>query len=419
MTDLSYITPDLRPLARPISELIGDQANARSHPERNLEALRASLASFTQRKNVVVQVKDDGTKVVRAGNGTLEAAKVLGWTHLAWAEVSEDDVQATAFAIADNRTAELAEWDDEVLSKLLVSLRDEGEDIGALGFDDRELEDLLGSLDAGRQGEDSEDLEPPAEPVSEVGRVYVLGDHRVGCGDSADADLVTRVLDGAVPNLMVTDPPYGVNYNPEWRVETGLAKEHQNVRTGTVTNDDQAAWQPNYALFPGDVAYVWHAAHFSHVVRQDMVGCGFETRAHIIWAKDQMVISRGHYNWKHEVAWYLVRKGKTASWIGGFKESTVWEIARNRKKDSEDATPDADALHGTQKPVEAMQRPIRNHEGDVYDPFLGSGTTLIAAQRQGRRCFGVELEPKYVDVIRKRWGDYARSAGIDPGPDAL
>ena len=161
-------------------------------------------------------------------------------------------------------------------------------------------------------------------------------------------------------------------------------------------NDDRADWREAWALFPGDVAYVWHGALHAVTVAESLTACGFEIRAQLIWAKERLVLSRGHYHWMHEPCWYAV-KGK-AHWQGGRKQVTVWPIPSKGQ--------DTDTTHGAQKPVQCMQRPIENHSSPgqvVYEPFSGSGTTLIAAEITGRACRAMELEPAYVDVALGRW----------------
>jgi DNA modification methylase len=185
---------------------------------------------------------------------------------------------------------------------------------------------------------------------------------------------------------------------------------HADRRVGTVENDGRADWTDAWRLFPGDVAYVWHADRHASEVQMSVEAAGFEIRAQVVWAKPRFAISRGHYHWQHEPCWYAVRKGATASWAGDRSQTTLWQIALDKN---------VEGGHSTQKPMECMERPIRNHHGDVYEPFCGSGTTVIAAARQGRRCFAVEISPAYCDVIRKRWTKWARTAGHDPGSGAL
>jgi DNA modification methylase len=192
---------------------------------------------------------------------------------------------------------------------------------------------------------------------------------------------------------MVTDPPYGVEYDPEWRHRAGV---NNSKRIGKVSNDERADWREAWALFPGDIAYIWHGALHAVTVANSLEACGFTIRAQIIWAKERLVIGRGDYHWQHEPAWYAVRdKGH---WMGDRKQTTLWSIS-SRLQDSE-------TVHGTQKPVECMRRPMINNSqiGDViYDPFLGSGTTLIAAASTKRICLGMEIDPAYVDVMVRRW----------------
>jgi DNA modification methylase len=256
------------------------------------------------------------------------------------------------------------------------------------------IADLVGEDVPARDDED--DIPPiPDEPVSRPGDLWVLGPHRLLCGDATSPSDVERLLGDAQPHLMVTDPPYGVSYDPAWRNDAGASKTN---RTGQVLNDDRSDWQEAWALFPGDVAYVWHGALHAATVAQSLEAVGFQVRAQIIWAKDRLVLSRGDYHWQHEPCWYAVRKTGRGHWAGDRRQTTLWSIA-NRDQDAE-------TVHGTQKPVECMRRPIVNNSrpGDVvYEPFMGSGTTLIAAETTKRSCYGLELDPTYVDVAIDRW----------------
>jgi DNA modification methylase len=422
--DLSHITPELRALARPIEGLLPDPANARVHPERNLTALRASLANFTQRKNVVVQVRKDGTRVVRAGNGTLEAAKILGWTHLAWAEVEEDDVQATAFAIADNRTAELAEWEDDTLARLLDGLKKEGyEALDQLGFDERELAELLADLEEVPEGEDPGAEEPPADDdaVSKPGEVYELGPHRLMCGDSTSEEDVALLMNGEKARLMATDPPYLVNYQGGNHPQSSVNKPEVKDKHW----DDYIDPESSVAFFADflriglshceeNVAvYQWHATKRQRLVEDAWDQCGLLFHQTIIWVKSRAVLTRSHFMWQHEPCFYGWVQGSPPLRRPPPDSKTIWEI---------DQKGSSDGIHPTQKPLEICLRPIRWHllPGELcYEPFGGSGTCLIAAAMEGRRCFAMEKSPGFCDVIRKRWGGYARSAGIEPGSGAL
>ena len=192
---------------------------------------------------------------------------------------------------------------------------------------------------------------------------------------------------------MVTDPPYGVRYDPTWRHRSGV---NRSSRIGKVQNDERADWAETWGLFPGSIAYVWHGALHSSTVAQSLEKQGFQIRAQIIWAKERLVIGRGDYHWQHEPCWYAVRtKG---NWTGDRKQTTLWTIASGGQ--------DTDTVHGTQKPVECMRRPMLNNTDigqGVYDPFLGSGTSLVAAETTGRVCYAMEIDPRYVDVAVRRW----------------
>jgi DNA modification methylase len=195
---------------------------------------------------------------------------------------------------------------------------------------------------------------------------------------------------------MVTDPPYGCDYDPSWRHQRGVNK---SGRRNKVRNDDLADWAAAWALFPGNIAYVWHAALRSAIVAESLARQGFGIRAQIIWAKERLVMGRGDYHWQHEPCWYAVRaKGH---WTGDRKQTTLWTIASGNQ--------DAQTVHATQKPVECMRRPVLNNSNPgqaVYEPFLGSGTTLIAAETSSRVCLAMELDPYYVDVAVRRWQEF-------------
>jgi DNA modification methylase len=278
-------------------------------------------------------------------------------------------------------------------------------DLTALGFETGEIDALLGHGVADPREEATP--EPPAEPVSLPGDLWLLGGHRLICGDATDAATVARLLDGVTPHLMVTDPPYGVEYDPAWRNETGGS---QTQRTGKVRNDDRADWRAAWALFPGDVAYVWHGALHAATVADSLTASGFQIRAQIIWAKERLVLSRGDYHWQHEPCWYAVRKTGRGHWCGGRKQTTLWHIP-NRDQD-------AATIHGTQKPVECMRRAMLNNSSPgqaVYEPFCGSGTSLIAAETTGRACHAIELDPAYVDVAIQRWQAFAGAEAVLAG----
>ena len=226
------------------------------------------------------------------------------------------------------------------------------------------------------------------------GDLYQLGTHLLYCGDSEDARSIKPLFLRANPNLCCTDPPYGVNYDADWRKKVSGSNQHH--ASGKVMNDSKADWQKAYRLFPGNIVYTWCASWFLSTTQHALEICGFEIKALIIWAKNQGFLDRAHYHFLHDPCWYAVRKGEQAHWRGGHSQTTLWKI----KKEANFTN------HSTQKPLECMARPIRNHTlpGEwVYDPFVGSGTTLIAAELLKRKCLAVELNPEYVAMTILRW----------------
>ncbi|MGE0417711.1 MAG: DNA modification methylase [Acetobacteraceae bacterium] len=372
----------------PVDRLIPYARN----PRRNdavVDQMVGAIQEFGFRIPIVA--KSDGTVV--DGHLRLKAAQRLGLTDVPVALADDlSDAQIKAFRLLANRSASWATWDDELLALEFQDLQDLGFDLSLTGFDPSEIAHLLTEAVAGLT--DPDDVPPiPANPVSQLGDVWILGAHRLICGDCTDAATVARVLAGVTPHLMVTDPPYGVDYDPAWRNRAGVST---SARTGAVLNDHRADWREAWALFRGDVAYVWHGALHAATVADSLISCGFAIRAQIVWAKERLVMSRGHYHWQHEPAWYAVR-GK-GHWTGDRKQTTLWSIPSRDQ--------DTNTIHGTQKPVECMRRPILNNSSPgqaVYEPFSGSGTTLIAAEMSGRVCHAIELDPAYVDVALQRW----------------
>ena len=371
------------------------------NPRNNADAVAkvaASIKEYGWRQPIVI----DEERVIIAGHTRLMAAQRLGLekvpVHIATGLTPQ---QVKAYRLADNRVAAEAEWDRDLLALELGELNNEDYDLTVTGFDDDELAALLAS---GAEGlTDPDDIpDVPEEPQTVIGDVWLLGNHRLVCGDSTNADDVAKCLTGVEPHLMVTVPPYGVEYDADWRNHAmranGAAVGGRAV--GKVENDDNADWSEAWALFPGDVAYVWHAGNKANIVADSLIACGLNIRAQIIWVKNNLIIGRGDYHPKHEPLWYAVKKSRKGHYCGGRKQSTVWEIDKPRKSETG---------HSTQKPVECMKRPIENNSSPgqaVYDPFLGSGTTIIAAEMTGRVCHGLELSPEYCDVIVKRWQEF-------------
>src|SRR3954467_15120528 len=373
----------------PIERLVPSVRNARTHSDAQGAEIGGSIRTFGFTNPVLAG--DDGDVI--AGHGRLAAARLLGLTDVPVIPLRGlSGGRRRQLMLGDNRIALNAGWDAEMLNLELKELSVMGADLAALGFTAQELAAALNPSGEGLT--DENEIPALAETaVTMAGDIWCLGAHRVACGDSTDAGIVNALLGDVVPGLMVTDPPYGVEYDPEWRNQRGLSN---SSRTGKVHNDERADWSEAWALFPGTIAYVWHGALRSIPVAESLVREGFTIRAQIIWAKERLVIGRGDYHWQHEPCWYAVRtKG---NWTGDRKQTTLWNISSRDQ--------DADTAHSTQKPVECMRRPMLNNSRpgqSVYDAFLGSGTTLIAAETIGRVCFGMELEARFVDVAVRRW----------------
>ena len=382
--------------------LTDDLVEYARNPRKNdhaVDTLAAAIHEFGFR--VPILAKSDG--LIVDGHLRLKAAKKLGLSKVLVMRADDmTETQVKAFRLSVNKVSELAEWDTNLLALEFGDLNDEGFDLSLLGFDDNEIEATLALNDITEEGNTDEDETPEVQEqaVTETGDTWLLGKHRVRCGDSTSADDVEALLNGVEPHLMVTDPPYGVNYDADWR-NRALRSDGSYIggrATGKVGNDDNADWSEAWSLFPGDVAYVWHAGNKAHVVASNLEACGFELRAQVVWAKSQFVIGRGHFHPQHEPCWYAVKNN--GHWQGSRKESTLWQIDKPQKSETG---------HSTQKPVECMRRPIVNNSAPgqpVYDPFLGSGTTLIAGETEGRPVYGMELAPEYCDVIVKRWQDF-------------
>lgn len=395
------VAADLQPYER----------NARTHGRDQIEQLKALIRMVGFTMPLLV----DGQGII-AGHGRQEAALEM------WAEGETvmgpgkrfalpqgmlpctdgsgmSPEERRAYIIADNSVALNSDWDARLLGGELQALKALDFNMDVLGFDTSQLVQFMAGPPVER---DPDAMPEQPDPVSKPGHVWQLGDHRLVCGDCTDPDVVKALLGDLVPQVMVTDPPYGVDYDPSWRNGLDTVKRAQ----GKVQNDSVADWQAAYALFPGPVAYVWHSGLFADVVMAGLRSCGFGIRAQIIWRKPHYAIGRSHYHPQHEPLLYAVRDGQSGSWQGGRKQSTVWDMDNGTFQGGKRAPEDAATGHGTQKPVEAMRRPIENNSKAgqaVYDPFMGSGTTLIAAEMTHRTAYGCEIDPAYVDLAVARW----------------
>jgi DNA modification methylase len=397
----------------PVDKAIDYARNARKITDKAVDKVAASIKEFGFRQPVVV----DKEGVIIIGHVRRRSAKKLGLAEIP-VHVAADLTpgQVKALRIMDNRSSDEVQFDFELLGPELLDLKGLGIDLSLTGFDIPELDRIM-NIGGPTEGEDDVP-EAPVNPVSRLGDLWLLDSgvkspngetlsHRVYCGDSTKAEDVSVVLGGvAAPFLMTTDPPYSVDLDPGWRVAAGL--QHRTPQRGKIANDDQADWSSAYRHFPGDVAYIWHAGVFAGEVAVGLHSVDFQIRAQIIWKKQRIVISRGAYHWAHEPCWYAVRKGKPARWSGDRTQSTVWEVdnllSTNQSPENEKVG------HGSQKPVELFRRPILNHTTPreaIYDPFLGSGSSLIAAHLTGRILYGIDIDRAYTDVSVKRWAKIA------------
>jgi DNA modification methylase len=422
-TSLLHIAEPLRHLAIAVEALTLDPANARKHNDRNLDTIKGSLKRWGQRFPIVVQRQG---MVVRAGNGRVMAANALGWTHMAALVVDESEVEAVAFALADNRSSELAEWDDEALTKLLESLPTDLMQV--TGFSSDELQELINEICPPEIIEDQVPA-PPDQATSRRGDLWVLGQQRLLCGDSGSAGDLDRLLAGAPVHLVHCDPPYNVKVEPRSNnafvagettfhpVPEESPRAGKRVRATTtklrakdrpLANDcvsDEAfagmldAWFGNIArvLVPGRSFYVWGGYANCGNYPPALKAHGLYFSQALIWVKQWPVLTRKDYMGNHEWCFYGWKEGAGHRFFGPNNVPDTWEV----KKVSPQAM-----VHLTEKPVELAARAIQysSRPGEnVLDLFGGSGSTLMAAEQTKRRAYLMELDPLYCDVILMRW----------------
>ena len=395
---------------RSVSKLKPFARNARTHSEQQIAQIAASIEEFGWTNPILVG--SDG--VIIAGHARLLAAQKLGMTEVPVIVLDHlTPAQRKALVLADNKLALNAGWDEDLLRIELEDLQSLDFDLGLTGFDPIELDELLRDPMIEERADEAPPL--PEVATTQLGDVWLLGKHRVLCGDATSGEAVARLLNGSKPALMTTDPPYGIELDSEWRDRAGINKHgpaeasymKRRIEGHTqtkISGDTIADWSAAFELVPSlQVAYVWHASRFTSEVLSGLLRIGFVHHQQIIWRKSQAALTRTHYWFNHEPAWY-VRK-KNAPWFGKpGQNTTVWDAASPKMimGGSDEEKYD----HPTQKPVELMRRPILNHlrRGEVvFDPFLGSGTTLAAAEVTERICYGLELDPKYVDMVVERW----------------
>jgi DNA modification methylase len=403
----------------PIDKLVFYARNPRKN-DAVVDRMCGSIREFGFK--IPCLVRSDGEVI--DGHLRLKAARKLGITDIPVILCDEwTPAQVKAFRLMVNRSATWADWDAELLTLELLDLQTSDFNLSLTGFDIHEIDDFV------LKDIPDEDAAPPPPPVpvTQPADLWLCGSHRVLCGDATDGQVVARLLGERKPFLMVTDPPYGIELDSEWRDKAGLngcgpaepsylKHRTKGHRETSISGDTRADWSAAFELVPSlEVGYVWHASKFTREVLDGLLRIGFLHHQQIIWNKGRAVLTRTPYWFAHEPCWF-VRK-KNAPWYGKAGENTtVWDSPSPKFIMGGSAEEKFD--HPTQKPVELMRRPILNHtkRGEsIYDPFLGSGTTLAAAEVTGRVCYGMEVDPKYVDVVVNRWqqlsGDQAHLDG--------
>ncbi len=387
---------------RPIEALIPYARNSRTHSDAQVAQIAASIREFGWTNPVLV----DGSNGIIAGHGRVLAARKLGFEQVPVIELAHlTESQKRAYVLADNKLAENAGWDDELLRIELEALQAAGFDLSLTGFDDDELAALMAEL-AGNEGLTDDDAVPEVtdDPVSQPGDVWLLGEHRLLCGDATDPVALETLMGSDLADMAFTDPPYNVNY-------ANTAKDKQRGTHRPILNDNLgegfagflSAACANLLAYSKGAVYIAMSSSELDTLQLAFRGAGGKWSTFIIWAKNTFTLGRADYQRQYEPILYGWRDGVDHFWCGDRDQGDVWFINKPVKND----------LHPTMKPVELVERAIRNSSKTrdiVLDLFGGSGTTLIAAEKTQRRARLVELDPKYVDVIVKRWQDYTGNA---------
>lgn len=377
---------------RKTSDLIPYARNARTHSEEQVTRLASSIKEFGWTNPILV----DGENGVIAGHGRLAAAKKLGIEAVPTIELSGlTQAQKRAYILADNRMALDAGWDDELLSIELSELKGMDFDLSLTGFSDEEMGDLLGDGSAATEDDDAEVPEPPVEPVTKPSDVWIMGNHRLVCGDSCLPETLEKLMLGEKADLYLTDPPYNVAYE-------GGTKDALTIMNDSMDDESfrsflrDAFSMADAVMRKGASFYVWHADSEGYNFRGACRDVGWKVRECLIWVKNALVLGRQDYQWRHEPVLYGWKEGAPHGWYSDRAQTTVLEFDK----------PARNGEHPTMKPVELFKYLVGNSskKGDiVLDSFGGSGTTLIACEESGRKERLVELDPRYCDVIIRRW----------------
>lgn len=409
------MVPKLTAESVPTSSLHLDPANARKHGPKSIAAIKASLQRFGQQKLLVV----NGDGIVVAGNGTLVAARELGWESIDVVRTNLTGADLVAYAIADNRTAELSEWDDDALAKLMKSIQGT-ESQTATGFETGQCARMFRKLEATQAITDAGAVAEPERPVSQRGDLWELEGHRLLCGDSTSVEDMARLMNGETAVLLATDPPYlvdyqGGNHPQSWVNKPDVKDKHWDDYVDPNSGSTFFADFLRVALAHCTErvpVYQWHASRRQVIVEGAWAANDLLVHQTIIWVKARPVLTRSHYMWQYEPCFYGWRNGQMPEYDRrpAANERNVWSI---------DQVGQLEGIHPTQKPLEIFERPMKFHTlpGEVcLEPFSGSGSQLVAAERLGRRCFAMEISPAFVDADVLRWqrasGKVARCNGL-------
>ena len=377
----------------PLDKLVPYVNNARTHSPEQIGKLRSSLREFGFINPVIID-RDFG---IIAGHGRVLAAREEGITEVPCVFVDHlTEAQKKAYIIADNRMALDAGWDEELLRVEIESLQAEAFDLALTGFEADELADLLGSEEEETKDDDY-DLTAALEKAAfvEKGDVWVVGKHRLYCGDATNPDDVSKLMDGNRANLIVTDPPYGVSF----KSKSGLTIQNDSMKDEEFYNFLRKAFDNMVAhMESGGAAYVFHADTEGLTFRRAFVDAGFHLAGVCIWAKNSLVLGRSDYQWQHEPVLYGFLQNGKHRWYSDRKQTTIWNFDK----------PKRNANHPTSKPLDLLAYPIGNSSqvnSIVLDTFGGSGSTLMACEQAGRICYTMELDEKYASVILRRYVD--------------
>jgi site-specific DNA-methyltransferase (adenine-specific) len=396
-----------------VTALIPYAKNSRTHDDAQVAQIAASIKEFGWTNPILV----DGEHGIIAGHGRLMAARKLGMTEVPVIELKDlTETQKKAYIIADNRLALNAGWDNNMLTIELNELLEDKFSLELLGFNADELNALLNPVEVieGLTNED-EVPEPPPEPITKLGDVWVLGNHRLMCGDSTQIDQLEKLCNGRLVDMWLTDPPYnvalGMNETPEEAKKRNRRTDGLTVKNDSMSNDDfrqflrDAYVAADVVMKQGAVFYIWHADSEGFNFRGAAVDAGWKVRQCLIWKKSSIVMGRQDYHWKHEPCLYGWKEGAGHLWAADRKQSTILEFEK----------PGRNGEHPTMKPVALFEYQMLNNTkgGDiVLDSFGGSGTTMIAAEKNGRVGYLMEFDPKYCDVIVKRWENFTGKKAV-------